>query len=411
MSNSGGFAVTRAHTGDRFYNPPAVRRQQQLLQQQQLQRQQLQRPLQKELQRPSKKESRVNLVDSMAEARTDSDESTLSRPNSVCSASPSSPKIANLTNLDRLMESVTPFVPAQCFSEEKRRGRRTRELDVHPHYCLGDLWECFSEWSVYGVEVPLLLNGSDYVKQYYVPSLSGIQLYVDPHRLRRPSEDSDAESSRETSSAGSSDCETDRRVKGGVDGAWDQPNSQRMSRPPMSSSSDEVEVGKSPGLLVFEYFEQEQPHHRKPLYDKISSLASQFPDIRMYRSCDLLPASWISVAWYPIYRIPMGPTLQNLDASFLTFHSLSTHFRSKSPLQYPASSSRKVSGVDASSKISLPVFGVASYKLRGSILTPNGSQEWQQASSLLQAADNWLRGLQVHLPDFQFFVSHNSQWR
>ncbi|XP_021280149.1 uncharacterized protein LOC110413608 [Herrania umbratica] len=412
MSNSGGFAVTRAHTGDRFYNPPAVRRQQQqLLQQQQLQRQQLQRPLQKELQRPIKKESRVNSVDSMAEARTDSDESTLSRPNSVCSASPSSPKIANLTNLDRLMESVTPFVPAQFFSEAKMRGQRTCESDVHPYYCLGDLWESFSEWSVYGVGVPLLLNGSDYVKQYYVPSLSGIQLYVDPHRLRRPSEDSDAESSRETSSAGSSDCEADRRVKGGVDGAWGQHNSQRMSRPPMSPSSEEVEVGKSPGLLVFEYFEQEQPHHRKPLYDKISSLASQFPDIQMYRSCDLLPASWISVAWYPIYRIPMGPTLQNLDASFLTFHSLSTHFRSKSQLQYPASSSRKDCGIDASSKISLPVFGLASYKLRGSILTPNGSQEWQQASSLLQAAENWLCGLQVHLPDFQFFVSHNSQWR
>ncbi|OMO63921.1 hypothetical protein CCACVL1_22185 [Corchorus capsularis] len=230
------------------------------------------------------------------------------------------------------------------------RGWRTREADRHPYYCLRDLWECFSEWSVYGVGVPLLLNGSDSVKQYYVPSLSGIQLYVDPHRHRRPTEDSDAESSRETSSAGSSDCETDRRVKGGIDGAWGQHNSQRMNRPPMSSSSDEVEVCKSPGLLVFQYFEQEQPHHRKPLYDKISSLASQFPEITMYKSCDLLPASWISVAWYPIYRIPTGPTLQNLDASFLTFHSLSTHFRSKSQLQYPAPSGRKACDVDASSK-------------------------------------------------------------
>ncbi|XVE73370.1 hypothetical protein DITRI_Ditri11bG0112600 [Diplodiscus trichospermus] len=407
MSNSGGFAVTRTHTGDRFYNPPAVRRQQQLLQQQQLQRQQLQRPLQKELRRPLKKESRVNSVDSVAEAWTDSDESTLSRPNSICSASPSSPKIVNLTNLDRLMQSVTPFVPAQCFSEAKMRGWRTHEVNLHPYYCLGDLWECFSEWSVYGVGVPLLLNESDYVKQYYVPSLSGIQLYIDPNRPWRPNED-DAESSRETSSAGSSDCETDRRVKGGVDGACGKHNSQRMNGPSVSSSSDEVEVDKSPGHLVFEYFEREQPHHRKPLYDKISSLASQFPEICMYRSCDLLPASWISVAWYPIYRIPMGRTLQNLDASFLTFHSLSTHSRSKNQLQYLGSSCGKVCGVDASSKISLPVFGLASYKLRGSIFIPNGSQEWQQATCLLQSADNWLRRLQVNLPDFQFFASHNS---
>lgn len=61
---------------------------------------------------------------------------------------------------------------------------RTREADIHSFFSLGDLWESFNEWSVYGVEVPLLLNGSDSVKQYYVPSLSGIQLYIDPRRLR-----------------------------------------------------------------------------------------------------------------------------------------------------------------------------------------------------------------------------------
>lgn len=27
---------------------------------------------------------------------------------------------------------------------------------------------------------------------------------------------------------------------------------------------------------------------------------------------------------YPIYRIPMGPTLKDFDACFLTYHSLST---------------------------------------------------------------------------------------
>ncbi|OMO80727.1 hypothetical protein COLO4_23959 [Corchorus olitorius] len=42
----------------------------------------------------------------MAEVHTDSDESTLSRPSS------------NLTDLDWLMESITPFVSIQYFSEE-----------------------------------------------------------------------------------------------------------------------------------------------------------------------------------------------------------------------------------------------------------------------------------------------------
>ncbi|KAE8664899.1 protein DEHYDRATION-INDUCED 19-like protein 4-like isoform X1 [Hibiscus syriacus] len=309
-------------------------------------------------------------------------------------------------------------------------GWRTHEVNLRPYFCLGDLWECFSEWSVYGVGVPLLLNGSDSVKQYYVPSLSGIQLYVDPNRLRRASEDSDVESSIVASNAGSSDCETDRRVKGDVDGAWGKHNSRGISKPPTSSLMMKWRLATRPGFwilntlnknshIIGNLYMTRQVHvggdvecqvlsHQMSvaltwmlafsLTKQISSLASQFPDIRMYRSCDLLPTSWISVAWYPIYRIPMGPTLQNLDASFLTFHALSTCSRKvtgKNQLQFPASSSRKICGVDASSKFSLPVFGLASYKLRGSILTPNCSQEWQQANSLLQAANNWLHGIGV----------------
>ncbi|TXG63353.1 hypothetical protein EZV62_010347 [Acer yangbiense] len=388
MSNSGGFAVTRNHPGDRFYNPPAMRRHQQLLFRQQ--------QLQGQLQRPLRKEIRVDSPE--VDTGTDSDDSILSRPNSVCSASAATtPRNADLTNLDRLLDSVTPFVPAQFSSEAKLSGLRTREADILPFFSLGDLWESFNEWSVYGVEVPLLLNGGDTVKQYYVPSLSGIQLYIDPHRLsfRRPGEDSDAETSRETTcSAGSSDHESERLAKG-VDGMRGQHNlmnlnSQRLNRltlsdkQTVSSTSDETEV---------------------------SSLASRFPDIRMYRSCDLLPESWVSVAWYPIYRIPVGPTLQNLDASFLTFHSLSTHTRSKNQPQLNASSGRNVFGVDASSKVSVPVFGLASYKLRKSILNPHGADEWQQAESLWDAADIWLRHLKVDHPDFRFFVNHNSQWR
>ncbi|KAE8664898.1 hypothetical protein F3Y22_tig00112738pilonHSYRG00862 [Hibiscus syriacus] len=84
------------------------------------QRQQLHRPLQQELQRPLKDENRVNLVGSLAESRTDSDESTLSRPDLACSSAPYPPEISSLTNLDRLMKSVTHLVPAQCFSEGTR---------------------------------------------------------------------------------------------------------------------------------------------------------------------------------------------------------------------------------------------------------------------------------------------------
>ncbi|RVW64843.1 hypothetical protein CK203_052002 [Vitis vinifera] len=179
-----------------------------------------------------------------------------------------------------------------------------------------------------------------------------------PYAIRRPGEESDAESSRETSSAGSSDCEAERRAKGVADGAWSQHNpmnlnSQRMSRlslrekSHMSSSSDEAEI---------------------------SVLAAQFPEIGMYRSCDLLP-----------------------------------EVGCKGQTQLHGSSGRKVYGVDSLPKISLPVFGLASYKLKGSILTPSGNDEFQQASSLLQDAGNWLKRLRlIFLTISSFFpITHN----
>lgn len=89
--------------------------------------------------------------------------------------------------------------------------------------------------------------------------------------------------------------------------------------------------------------------------------------------------------------------------------SISSTETGKFQPQFHASRGRKLHGVDA--KISLPVFALASYKLRGSILTTDGSSEWQQANTLLQAADNWLQRLQVKLPDYQYFINRSSQWR
>lgn len=62
--------------------------------------------------------------------------------------------------------------------------------------------------------------------------------------------------------------------------------------------------------------------------------------------------------------------------------------------------------MDGIPMISLPVFGMASYKFKGSMWTQNGVSEHQLANSLMQAANNWLRLLQVNHPDFQFFTSH-----
>ena len=79
------------------------------------------------------------------------------------------------------------------------------------------------------------------------------------------------------------------------------------------------------------------------------------------------------------------------------------HFRS--------SRLKEVRSADLSIKLSLPIFGLASYKFKVSVWNPNGVYECQKVNSLLRAADNWLRLVQVNHPDYRFFLSHNSQRR
>lgn len=69
------------------------------------------------------------------------------------------------------------------------------------------------------------------------------------------------------------------------------------------------------------------------------------------------------------------------------------------PALVPAAVVTYPSEMDGVPKISLPVFGLASYKFKLSLWTDNG----QLVSSLLQDADNWLSRLLVNHPDFRFF--------
>ncbi|KAJ8528787.1 hypothetical protein K7X08_030431 [Anisodus acutangulus] len=386
-------AANRRRVGDdRFYSPPAMRKQQKM-----------------------KSKSRIE-----PESRTGSDDGASS------TTSFSSIRIENLTNFDRFLEHTTPKVTAQSFPKTIMRGMRNLENDPHPYFILGDLWESFGEWSAYGAGVPLVLNKSDCVIQYYVPYLSGIQLYIDPLRpsikQRRPGEESDADSLKETSSDDSSEYGAGAsKVANKVHGSWNQQividgikHLSLKKDPLLESSGDENEMGTSPGLLVFEYFERNQPYGREPLADKISGLASKFPELKTYRSCDLTAVSWISVAWYPIYRIPTGPTLQNLDACFLTYHSLSTPSsvpRTDWPQQHGTTTSRGIVDAGMSAKLPLPIFGLASYKFQVSFWFPDGVNECQKVNSLLRAADNWLRLLQVNHPDYSFFASYNAYRR
>lgn len=381
----------RVRGEDRFYVPVKARKNQKQQQQQQ--------------QKPKLPEA----------AKTDDNESIISPESEALRKAASAQSVASVSNLDRFLKSTTPSVPAQYFSKTTMRGWRTCDIEFRPYFMLGDLWESFKEWSVYGAGVPLVLDGSDSVVQYYVPYLSGIQLYGESTesaaKSRQSAEDSDGEYYRDSSSDGSSDYEVEKgikfsRVRQRIGSLSISDENSTMQE---GFSSDDSEVGSSRGRLLFQYLEQDTPYSREPLADKIADLADPYPGLTTLRSCDLLPISWMSVAWYPIYRIPTGPTLKDLDACFLTYHSLST------PLKGIGSGQAPVvvypSEIDGVPKLSLPSFGMASYKFKGPMWIQNGVSEHQQANSLAQAAENWLRLLHVNHPDFQFFASHGMYHR
>ncbi|CAN6980445.1 unnamed protein product [Brassica rapa subsp. trilocularis] len=300
------------------------------------------------------------------------------------------------SNVERFLESVTPSVPAHYLPKtmvKERRGSDVVELQPPPYFVLGDVWESFAEWSAYGTGVPLSLNNNnsyykDRVFQYYVPSLSAIQLYADSHPLssRRLSEESDSDFKDSSSEGSSSESERGLSLR-----------KEHME----DSSSDDGEPLASQGRLIFEYLERDLPYIREPFTDTMCDLASSFPELKTLRSFDLLPSSWFSVAWYPIYKIPTGPTLKDLDACFLTYHSLHAPFQAGAGVT--TQSMCELQPRESVEKTMLPVFGLATYKLRGSVWTSTKGSGHQLVNSLFKAADNWLRLRHVNHPDFIFF--------
>ncbi|KAI4344824.1 hypothetical protein L6164_012012 [Bauhinia variegata] len=407
MSGYGGAAIAGNRTRNRylgenrFYNPPPLRKHRQKQEQEQQQ--------QKQSQSQTQKRSTLS--------RTSSSVASDNMPGSSSDCSITSRDTGDISNLDRFLDYIMPIVPAQYIPKTSME-RKTHEPELLPYFVLGDLWESFKEWSAYGAGVPLVLSGNETVTQYYTVSLSAIQLYIDPSkpspRIKGHGGESDSESARETSSDSSNGYGHERGASSVVNGSLNLLNgtdtsnhglesASASSKPLMGSSSDERESCNPPGQLVYEYFEHETPYGREPLADKISDLARQFPELKTYRSSDLSPSSWVSMAWYPIYRIPTGPTLQNLKACFLTFHSLSTALQSPNPERLHVHHSR---GRDLSQKISLPVFGLAHLKFEVSLWYPNAVDECEKAESLLHAADNWLDLLRVEHPDYIYFKSH-----
>ncbi|KAG5554529.1 hypothetical protein RHGRI_012172 [Rhododendron griersonianum] len=87
---------------------------------------------------------------------------------------------------------------------------------------------------------------------------------------KRPAEESDAYSSRETSSDGGSECGAERGTNH-AQGAWSQHNNMRAIAQSFNRLSvDKGEISDPPGFLLFEYFDSAPPFSREPLADKAS---------------------------------------------------------------------------------------------------------------------------------------------
>ncbi|XP_058755979.1 uncharacterized protein LOC131629200 [Vicia villosa] len=82
-------------------------------------------------------------------------------------------------------ESVSPVSASVKNSNNLTvgKGSKTPENAEKPYFVLEDLWECFKEWSAYGVNVPLTLSDHEHVIQYFAPYISAIQLYVEDQEL------------------------------------------------------------------------------------------------------------------------------------------------------------------------------------------------------------------------------------
>uniref|UniRef100_A0ACD5TJI7 Uncharacterized protein n=1 Tax=Avena sativa TaxID=4498 RepID=A0ACD5TJI7_AVESA len=303
------------------------------------------------------------------------------------------------SNLQRFLDCTTPVVETHILP--KTNGRLSTDAWHHAdtdsveYFNLSDLWEQYYEWSAYGAGATVQLHGGDKVIQYYVPYLSGIQLYT--NKVLTPSRSFGEDYS--------------------MDFWSDDEDNEKMSRSWSSTSDDSLfncdVVGgnrRRPGHLYFEFFEVCSPYGRIPLMDKVYELSQGFPGLTSLKSVDLSPASWMSVAWYPIYHIPYQRNVKDLSACFLTYHTISSAFQDHAmeTMTYGSAASGKQNDhLDKKANTtSLSPFGLAANKIQGSLWTNPRTGDHKRIVSLFSAADSWLKQLGVRHHDFNYFITH-----
>lgn len=335
---------------------------------------------------------------------------------------------------ERLICSASPFIASSsssfsCDSQDKCLDNHpcipSLFGDQIPNISLQSIWNWYEEPGNYGLKVIV----DDPQKQkscfadrssfhaHFVPLLSAVQLFGKEAKSQSSfSGDPIFLSCLKASLTGNTLVDTvnsqaidDHTSDVYVNGRKELP---KVAQPALLGNAD----------LIFEFFESEQPQRRMPLYNKIMELASGgtannqvFGDpskLECTNLDDLHPASWFSVAWYPIYRIPEG----KLRAAFLTYHSLG----------YTVQRCMKNDSVGKSTAgVVLPIIGLQSYNAQGELwFSPNSEAEssFREITSTLvkerlgileENALGFARGMVSkdnatvtnRQPDYEFFMS------
>ncbi|XP_008679494.1 uncharacterized protein [Zea mays] len=269
-----------------------------------------------------------------------------------------------ISDLEKFICSATPVIGrAPCMISNTCSLDQVVSDSVCQHdisnVSLRRIWEWYEEPGCYGLEVKALSNLSSKTSSsssseffaYFVPYLSAIQLFG---LSRNNMHHSFGVQGRELLiSSNTASSMSSHPVHAKAHTLLEESNAC------LPESSLVVE---DPGELIFEYFETEQPSLRPPLFEKIKELVSSanVSDHRVFgdteklqnaKLCELHPASWFCVAWYPVYRVPRG----NFRAAFLTYHSLGKLVHKKCSMDTN----------DGHTQVVSPVVGLQSYNDKG----------------------------------------------
>ncbi|XP_030521315.1 uncharacterized protein LOC115734609 isoform X1 [Rhodamnia argentea] len=312
-------------------------------------------------------------------------------------------------NLQCFLDSVTPIVPSRTASRSHIHDInhlwQPAGKEMIEYFELHDLWHSYEEWSAFGVSTKVVLSNGQTVKQYYVPYLSAIQIYTNRSIVSTRTKAEGNVAVEFESDSWSDDSGSDklsRSLSNNSSKTWDSISEDSSSDQPVSWPM------RDNGSIYLEYFEACSPNWRIPLSNKITELTKDHQALTTLRSMDISPASWMAVAWYPIYHIPSSSNNKDLLTCFLTYHTLSSSFLDCTDDFYeddechPLYMDSKLKGV-GSDQIPISPFGLATYKMRGDLWAKPGTYEHLKFTHLHNAAHSWVKQLNIYHHDLNFF--------